>query len=47
MSKELHQERDYSIPESARKVLGSTKSMALELLDEIAVKSLGLRLLEP
>jgi len=39
--------RDYNIPPSARKVIGESKSMALELIDELLQKSLGMRLMEP
>ena len=47
MSKELTQVKEYAVPENARKVIGTNKAMALELLDEIFGKSLGLRLIEP
>ena len=47
LAKEMQQERDYSIPASARKVVVEKKSFALELLDGILDKSLGIRLFEP
>ena len=34
------------MPAAARKVIGDKKAMALELLDEIFSKSLGIRLIE-
>jgi len=43
----MQQERDYSIPNSARKIIGEKKAFALELLDGILNKSFGIRLFEP
>ena len=47
LSKEMHQVREYGIPAAARKVIGEPKAMALELLDEILSKQLGMHLFEP
>lgn len=47
LSKEIEQVKSYKVPDSARKMLGQPKTMALELLDEILNNSLGVRLFEP
>lgn len=47
LTTEKTQMTEYSIPPSARKVIGEKKAFALELLDEILNKSLGIRLFEP
>lgn len=47
LAKEKSQVTEYSIPPSARKVIGEKKAFAMELLDEILKKSLGVRLFEP
>ena len=39
--------KEYGIPASARKTLGESKAMALEILDEVLANSIGLRLFEP
>lgn len=44
LSKELQQVKTYGVPDSARKVFGASKTMAIEILDEILVKSIGIRL---
>ena len=43
----MEQVKEYGIPPSARKTLGNSKIIALEVLDEILSKSVGLRLFEP
>ena len=39
--------REYGIPAAAKKVIGEPKAIALELLDEILSKQLGMHLFEP
>ena len=47
LSKEMEQVKEYSIPPSARKVMGEAKSIALEIIDELLAKNLQMRLFEP
>ena len=47
LSKEMEQVTEYGIPPSARKTIGDSKAIALEILDDLMAKCVGIRLFEP
>ena len=47
IEKEIEQVKEYKIPVAARNNIGEAKAFAMEIIDEILGRSLGIHLLEP
>ena len=47
MQKEVEQVKEYKIPVAARNNIGEARATAMEILDEVLGRCLGIHLLEP
>ena len=47
IQKEVEQVKEYKIPAAARNNIGEAKATAMEIIDEVLGRCLGIHLLEP